>query len=74
MALLVCIPMSPIALRIRELRERKDWSQAELARRAGVNSSVVNRAERGETDITMSTLEKLAKALGVSPRSLIVSK
>ena len=74
MALLVCIPMSPIALRIRELRKRKDWSQAELARRAGVNSSVVNRAERGETDITMSTLEKMAKALGVSPRSLIVSK
>ena len=74
MALLVCIPMSPIALRIRELRKRRDWSQAELARRAGVNSSVVNRAERGETDITMSTLEKMAKALGVSPRSLIVSK
>jgi transcriptional regulator with XRE-family HTH domain len=70
-ALLICRAMSPIALRIRELRTRKGWSQAELARRAGVNSSVVNRAERGETDVTMSTLEKLAKALGVSPRNLI---
>lgn len=61
-----------IALRIRELRERKGWSQAELARRAGLHNSVVNRAERGETDITMATLDKLATALAVSPRLLIV--
>jgi transcriptional regulator with XRE-family HTH domain len=63
-----------IALRIRELRARKGWSQAELARRAGLHNSVVNRAERGETDITMATLEKLAKALGVGPRSLIAGR
>lgn len=63
-----------IALRIREFRERKGWSQAELARRAGLHNSVVNRAERGQTDITMATLEKLAKALSVDPRSLIASR
>jgi transcriptional regulator with XRE-family HTH domain len=60
-----------IALRLRELRDRKGWSQAELARRAGVHNSVVNRAERGETSLTLATLDKLAKALGVSPRSLL---
>lgn len=63
--------MSPITLRIEELRRRKGWSQAELARRAGVAASVVNRTERGETDISLSTLEKIAKALHVRPRSLI---
>jgi transcriptional regulator with XRE-family HTH domain len=66
--------MTPVTLRIRELRERKGWSQAELARRAGVHNSVVNRAERGLTDITMATLEKLATALGVSPRRLLAGK
>jgi transcriptional regulator with XRE-family HTH domain len=60
-----------IALRLRELRDRKGWSQAELARRAGLHNSVVNRAERGESSLTLATLDKLAKALGVSPRSLL---
>jgi transcriptional regulator with XRE-family HTH domain len=66
--------MSPIALRVRELRERKGWSQAELGRRAGVHHSIVNRAERGVTDLSLSTLDKLATALGVSPRSLIATR
>jgi transcriptional regulator with XRE-family HTH domain len=65
--------MSLVSLRLRELRERKGWSQAELARRAGMHNSVVNRAERGQAAMTLSTLEKLAKALGVSPRSLIAN-
>ena len=65
--------MSPLRLRIRELRTRKGWSQAELARRAGMNVSVVNRAESGAAAATLTTLEKLAKALGVSARSLLSS-
>lgn len=63
--------MTPLKLRLAELRKRRGWSQAELGRRAGVAASVISRAERGETDLTLSTLEKFAKALGVSPRSLI---
>ncbi|HEX9487836.1 MAG TPA: helix-turn-helix transcriptional regulator [Gemmatimonadales bacterium] len=63
--------MTPITLRIAALRKRRGWSQAELGRRAGVASSVISRAERGETDLTLATLEKLARALGVRPRSLI---
>ena len=66
--------MSPLVLRIRELRERKGWSQAELGRRAGLNHSVVSRAERGEAAITVSTLEKVAKALGVRASSLIAER
>lgn len=64
--------MSPITLRVRELRQRRRWSQAELGRRAGVASTTVNRIERGETaSVTFGTLEKLARALDVSPRSLL---
>ena len=71
---LICASLhsvTPITLRLAELRERKGWSQAELARRAGVAASVVSRAERGETTITLENLDKLARALGVGPRSLI---
>ncbi len=64
--------MSPIELRLRELRERRGWSQAELGRRAGVSASTVNRAERGETrTLSLGNLEKLAQALGVQPGSLL---
>jgi transcriptional regulator with XRE-family HTH domain len=63
--------MTPLQLRVAELRKRRGWSQAELARRAGIHNSVVNRAERGETAMTLATLEKLAKALGVNPKALI---
>ncbi len=65
--------MTPLKLRLAMVRKRRGWSQAELGRRAGVAASVISRAERGETDLTLSTLEKLARALGVSPRSLIGS-
>ena len=66
--------MTPLTLRIRALRERRGWSQAELGRRAGVAASTINRAERGETTtLSLGNLEKLARALGVSPRSLIAT-
>ncbi len=63
--------MTPLKLRLAAVRRRRGWSQAELGRRAGVRSSVISRAERGETSLTLATLEKLAHALGVRPRSLI---
>ena len=66
--------MTPLTLRVRELRTRRGWSQAELGRRAGVAASTVNRVERGETTtLSLGNLERLARALGVSPRSLIVT-
>jgi transcriptional regulator with XRE-family HTH domain len=66
--------MTPITVRLREMRLRRRWSQAELGRRAGVSASTINRAERGETrTLSLDNLEKLARALGVSPRSLLAS-
>lgn len=64
--------MSPIRLRLRELRQRRGWSQAELGRRAGVAASTINRAERGETrTLSLGNLEKLARALRVRPAALL---
>ena len=67
--------MTPLTLRIRELREVKDWSQAELARRSGVDQAIISRLESGETQsINLPNLEKLAKALRCDPGYLIVKR
>jgi transcriptional regulator with XRE-family HTH domain len=42
-----------------------------LAERAGLTESAVARAERDETEPHMTTVRKLADALGVHPRELI---
>lgn len=66
--------VSPITLRLQELRERRKLSQAELARRSGVSQATVSRIEAGMTKgVDLATLERLADALGVSPRSLLRS-
>ena len=65
--------MTPIALRLKELREVNGWSQAELARRSGVNQSVISRLESGDTQsVSFENLERLARAVGCDPGYLIV--
>lgn len=47
-----------------ELRNSLGITQDELAKRAGVSQSRISRIEAGEHDIQLSTLIKLAGALG----------
>lgn len=52
--------------RITEARERRRWSKAELARKAGVTPSYVTRVERGEyTRPSVDLVAAIATALGV---------
>jgi transcriptional regulator with XRE-family HTH domain len=65
--------MSPLRLRVRELREALGLTQAELAEKAGVRRATVNRIENAHvTAIDLEVLEKLADALRVEPGFLIV--
>ncbi|WP_462186258.1 MULTISPECIES: helix-turn-helix domain-containing protein [unclassified Frankia] len=45
------------------LRQRRAWSQAELAGAAGMTQSAVARFEAGGTVPTLPALERLAEAL-----------
>ena len=47
---------------IRTLREKRDLLQRELAEYAGVPVRTIGRIERGEVDVRIGTLEKIAKA------------
>ncbi len=56
---------------LRQARETKGWSQEEMAFRCGVHRTYVGAVERGEYNITMLTLRKFTKALGISLRDAI---
>lgn len=66
--------MTPITLRVAELREGRGWSQAELARRSGVPQPTISRMEAGTESVNLRVLEKLASALEVHPAALIEKK
>jgi transcriptional regulator with XRE-family HTH domain len=46
-------------------------TQEELAAKADIGKNTVNRIERNLTEPHMSTLRKLAQALGVEPHELL---
>lgn len=56
--------MSEIAGKVHETRVSLDWTQQDLAERAGVSRPSVARIERGD-DVSTATLEKVAAALGL---------
>ncbi|MEK4030863.1 helix-turn-helix transcriptional regulator [Pseudobacillus sp. FSL P4-0506] len=60
-----------VGQRIINEREKKDWSQRELARRVGLNPSVMNRIESGERPIKDHELAKIADVLDVSTDFLL---
>lgn len=58
--------MSDLAKKVREMRQRRAMSCAELDRAAGLSIGHTARIERGVKGVTSTTLDKLAAALGVS--------
>jgi transcriptional regulator with XRE-family HTH domain len=55
-----------VASRLRELREGQGISMRTLATRSGLSANALSMIERGKTSPSVSTLYKLADALGVS--------
>lgn len=54
----------------RRLCEALDPTQEELADRAGLHPNYIGRIERGESNVGVKALFKLARELGVSPAAL----
>jgi transcriptional regulator with XRE-family HTH domain len=64
-------PRERMAARLKTLRERRGMTQEQLAKKSGVGRSHLARLETGRQDPTLSTIEKLAKALGVKVGRLL---
>jgi DNA-binding Xre family transcriptional regulator len=63
-----------VRLKVREVAEAKGMSMARLARRADIDYKTVQRIYRDPLrEVTTTTLDKLAKALGVDVNELIES-
>lgn len=56
---------SHLGVRLRRYRERRRLSVRALAERAGVSPSFVSQFERGVTNASVSSLRRLAEAVGV---------
>lgn len=64
--------MTPVTLRVRELREARGLTQGALAEKAGLRRATVNRIEMGRVKgVDLRTLELLADALGVDAAMLV---
>jgi len=51
---------------IRDAREEAGLSQTELAARIGIAQSALSRIEAGRANLTLGTLQRVTRALGVS--------
>jgi XRE family transcriptional regulator, regulator of sulfur utilization len=56
---------------LRDTRIAKGFSQTELAERAAVDRTFISQMERGTHQASLTTLCKLARALGVMPSALM---
>ena len=63
---------SKVGKLIKEARTAADMTQEQLARKvSGLNANDISKAERGEKDLTQEQLKKIAKATGVTQKSLL---
>lgn len=58
-------------LRLRRLRQQKGLSQEGLALASGLDRTYIGGVERGERNISLVNIHRIAMALGVSARELI---
>lgn len=61
-----------VAKNLRRLRNKLGVSQDEFADMAGLHRTYVGAVERGERNITLSTLQRIATALKAAPEELLM--
>jgi len=57
--------------KVRKERIKRGFSQEQLAELAGVHRTYIGMIERAEKNITLANIEKVAKALELSPHALL---
>ena len=63
---------SKVGKLIKEARVNADMTQEQLARKvSGLDAGDISKAERGEKELTQEQLKKIAKATGVTQKSLL---
>jgi transcriptional regulator with XRE-family HTH domain len=60
-----------VAANLRRVRQARGWSQEALADLAGLHRTYVGSIERGERNVSVDNIERLAQALGLDPADLL---
>jgi DNA-binding helix-turn-helix protein len=58
--------------KVREYRTQKGISQEKLAEIASLHRTYIGMIERAEKNITLINIEKIAKALDIEPKDLLL--
>jgi DNA-binding XRE family transcriptional regulator len=59
-----------LGTRVRALREKRKWSQEDFAHESGLARSFAGAIERGEKDLRLTTLVKLANTFDIAVAQL----
>lgn len=60
-----------VAANMRRLRKVQGWSQEELAAQCGLHRTFVSSTERGERNISVDNIDRMARALEVDVVELL---
>jgi len=56
---------------LKKLRLKKKMSQGDISRKLGVDRAYISSIENGRMNPTLTTLEKLAEAMGINSSELL---
>lgn len=69
------IPVNKLlAANLRRLRKSKGWSQEQCAEMCELHRTYIGAVERGERNVTLDTLDRIARAFGLSGVDLLRDK
>jgi len=60
-----------VGIKIREYREKKGWTQEQLAFEADLHRAYIGQIERGEKNIGLKNLEKIGRALNINVKNFL---
>lgn len=66
--------LNSLGSKIKQLRVKKEWSQERLGFKANLDRTYIGGIERGERNLTVLNLKKIADALEVSVSDIFEGK
>jgi transcriptional regulator with XRE-family HTH domain len=68
-----CDAQALFAANMRRIRKAKELTQEKVAEAANLHPNYVSSAERGERNISICNIDRIARALGVTMSELVAS-
>jgi transcriptional regulator with XRE-family HTH domain len=63
--------LAQVGARVRKLRQQREWTQVEMAEKLGLDRSFLADLERGKTNLSLLSLDTIARGFDVSLSKLL---